>query len=329
MQQMSREERARALISAMSVGWNHNHPPSAAWQQQVRQQQMQQQSEDEPSPPSRTTTEQENKQGGKAFAVRSQQQQQQEGKLTGKINNYKGSSSSSSRVEQAELLPSSRRRATTESQTNNNSKTTTTKAAAASVPPVIRFLQDHIPKDPTELRGTQLFQSTYQLLEWQRDRYVAGQEYADWRRKERQKNNEQQPRQQNPNSSSNNNNNNKSAGSNDLPYESTALGHQQFKRLAADFVPSTTVRSALLPIVVDLPQYPALYRPTRDATVDLILGQQHVFDQVVQRNLLWYLDDEQNRMSIKSSTQGYIATTYRDDSDRQQETTPPQPPRDE
>jgi len=42
-----------------------------------------------------------------------------------------------------------------------------------------------IPEDPAELRETALYRNAYRLIQWQRDNYLVGPDYADWRKKER------------------------------------------------------------------------------------------------------------------------------------------------
>jgi hypothetical protein len=81
--------------------------------------------------------------------------------------------------------------------------------------------------------------------------------------------------------------------------------------LLAWFIPTDTVRQALLPIVVDLPDK-VLFPIARDATVSLIASQQANLDSIIKTSLISLLKNEQNREAIKNSTQGYISTTYRD-----------------
>jgi hypothetical protein len=163
----------------------------------------------------------------------------------------------------------------------------TSKAAEAG--PAFK-IDDYIPQDRAELRETKLFKSTYEVLQWQRDNYLVGFEYANWMKKHRIKYPDRVM---------------------DVPYDKTAFGHQQIAGLLAWFIPTDTVRQALLPIVVDLPDK-VLFPIARDATVSLIASQQANLDSIIKTSLISLLKNEQNREAIKNSTQGYISTTYRD-----------------
>ena len=156
-----------------------------------------------------------------------------------------------------------------------------------------------IPADPHELRKTSLYKNTYKLIQWQRDNYLVGSEYAEWRRRERLRGGggetEPPPRDV-------------SSYQGEIIFDADALGHKQVGRLAADFVPSDTVRKALLPIVVTLPMS-ALYGPSQAALVRLILGQQDTLDHLLKYQLMQFLGNPRNRAAIKNSTKGYISTT--------------------
>lgn len=152
-------------------------------------------------------------------------------------------------------------------------------------------IDEYIPQDRAELRETKLYQSTLGILQWQRDNYLVGNEYANWIQKHRPKNPDRVI---------------------EVPHDKTALGHGQIASLLAGFIPTDTVRSALLPIVVDL-HATLFYGVTKDATVPLIASQQANMDAIVKSSLIALLKDEQYRAAIKNSTQGYIAAkTYRD-----------------
>lgn len=167
---------------------------------------------------------------------------------------------------------------------------TETSKPAAEAAPAFR-IDDYIPQDRAELRETKLFKSTYEIIQWQRDNYLVGSEYANWIKRHRIKHPDRVM---------------------DVPYDKTALGHQQIAGLLAWFIPTDTVRQALLPIVVDLPDK-VLFPIARDATVSLIASQQANLDSIIKTSLISLLNNEDNREAIKNSTQGYIAaTTYRD-----------------
>jgi hypothetical protein len=183
---------------------------------------------------------------------------------------------------------------------NASSEETTTRskdeANSNSVPFSIPW-DTFIPTDADALRSTSLFRSTYKTLQWQRDNYLVGTEYAHWRRQYRDT---QPPDVQLP-------------PDDDLPRDRSAMmGVQQLVPILADFIPSPTVRSMAVPLVTATLQYPygALYPLARDGLVQLALGQQSVLDQVMKDQLLWVLQDPSVRHHIKSSTQGYIITRY-------------------
>lgn len=177
------------------------------------------------------------------------------------------------------------------------------KAFTAKVTSALR-IHEHIPADPAALQEKPIFQSTYKLLQWQRDNYLVGKDYADWRKAERQQEAKLGTTIVRD-----------STG--EIAIDPTALGHQQIAKLASDFIPSETVRMAALPLVVGLPQKEnggggggALYQPTRTALVNLIDGQQDNVNCILKNQILTYLQNPQNRLAIKNSTQGFIATQY-------------------
>jgi len=161
--------------------------------------------------------------------------------------------------------------------------------------PIAARIADYIPKDPTALRQSSFYKTTYRSIQWQRDNYLVGREYANWRKAERKK----RPDDETTNDL-------------EIPYDASALSHEQIARLASNFIPSDTVRNAALPLVVDLPKNVAIYRMTKNAMVDLILSQQPNLDTVLKNQLVMFLTNPQNRINIKNSTQGYIETKYRD-----------------
>lgn len=158
-------------------------------------------------------------------------------------------------------------------------------------------IDDHIPTDSNMIRETKLFQSAFKAIQWQRDNYLVGMEYANWRKTEREKERERSHpipaiRQRNIRVP-------------DLPYDPTALGHIQFSKLAIDFLPSETMYKAVLPLVVGLPMGP-IFPMAHSAVLSLIPLQQTRLDRVVKNSILTYLDNPANRVAIKNTTQGFI-----------------------
>jgi len=160
---------------------------------------------------------------------------------------------------------------------------------------VLNQIDEQIPHDPIALRQKTIYKSALQMLQWQRDNYLVGTEYADWRRNDRRR--EQQHQQ--------------GIGvaavpeTYEIPWDPTALSHPQLTKLASDFVPTPTVVKALTPIIAGLPTG-ALYDPVRNSTLAIIEGQQNNLEGVMKTNLLRFLDNPQNRAAIKNSTQGML-----------------------
>lgn len=151
---------------------------------------------------------------------------------------------------------------------------------------VLDQIDRQIPKDPTTLRETPLFRAALHAVQWQRDNYLAGQEYADWRKRDKDRG------RINPSSYR-------------IPYDSNALVHPQLRPILADFIPSETVSRALAPIVADLPSG-IMYDTISDSTIDIIRSQRYNLNVTVKSQLLTFLRDPSIRNKIKSSTQGLI-----------------------
>lgn len=160
---------------------------------------------------------------------------------------------------------------------------------------VLNQIDEQIPHDPIALREKTLYKGAKKLLQWQRDNYLGGKEYADWRRNDRRREQQQQ----------------QAVGvasvpeSFEIPFDPTALSHPQVAKLASDFIPTPTVVKALTPIVASLPTG-ALYDPVRDSTLAIIEGQQDNLEGVIKTSLLGFLDNPQNRAATKNSTQGML-----------------------
>ncbi|GAX10217.1 hypothetical protein FisN_3Lh414 [Fistulifera solaris] len=153
-------------------------------------------------------------------------------------------------------------------------------------------IDDHIPTEPNMIRKTKLFQSAYKAIQWQRDNYLAGTEYANWRKSEREKERERPIWHRNILVA-------------DIPYDPTALGHVQFSKLAVDFLPSEAMQNAILPLIVGLPMGP-IFPLALSSVLSLIPSQQTRLDHVVKSSILTYLDNPANRVAIKNTTQGFI-----------------------
>lgn len=171
------------------------------------------------------------------------------------------------------------------------------KAADSQQSAIAAQVDRFIPKDAAELKKADWYKETYKMIQWQRDNYLVGTEYANWRKKERLR---QSDRLRDIRSFQH-----------EIVFDETALGHQQVGRLASQYVPSDTLRNALLPLVVGLPAG-VLYQPTKHALINLISGQQENLDGILKSQISQFLSNPDNRLAIKSTTQGYISTAYQD-----------------
>jgi hypothetical protein len=182
---------------------------------------------------------------------------------------------------------------------------TDTRSAGSMLP-----IDDYLPPDPTALRQTAVYQTLYQAIQFQRDQYLVGTDYATWQQRERE------GHEQNNKADDDDGRRRVMTSTDPLPHDRTALGHVQLAPLAASFIPSDTVRMAALPLVVALPTPTMLYPALVAVTCDLILAQQGLLDQVVRTTLLGALREPSYRMAMKKSTYGYLAATqepYRDE----------------
>jgi hypothetical protein len=165
---------------------------------------------------------------------------------------------------------------------------------------ILDYVDQHlIPRDPPVLRQTTLYQNSLRQLEYQRDQYMVGHEYAEWRRKEKQK-----LQHQTTTATTTRSRIRKRTSHSDIPYDATALGHQHLAPLAAQFIPTERVQTALAPILASVPNL--VYVPTRNATVNIILGQFHNLSNLMKMQVLTFLDNPKNRSAMKASTQGMI-----------------------
>ncbi|EEC51485.1 predicted protein [Phaeodactylum tricornutum CCAP 1055/1] len=203
-------------------------------------------------------------------------------------------------------------------------ETTETKAP---VPPIATRIaariDDFIPNDPRSIQETQLYRSAYKLIQWQRDNYLVGTEYADWRKQDRQR--AAQHHHETLSSSTRNlvtratkslnprtfwNRTPSSSvfstkAADQLVYDPTAASHGQMASLASSFIPSDTVVKAVAPLVAALPTG-FLYPTIHQATVGLIVSQQLTVDRATKTAILGVLQNPANRIKIKTSTSGAI-----------------------
>lgn len=219
-----------------------------------------------------------------------QQQQQQKQKDHDAAATAKQSSTSAAQHSQE--------KATKPSMTNISPSITPPVPPPSTVP-----IDDYIPYTHKEIRETPVFRQLYRLIQFQRDQYLVGTEYATWQQNERQRCEQAAALgvaaeliiQTDP--------------SDQLPHDPTAYGHQQLPPLAANFIPSDTVRLATIPLVTPLAT-DTLYPMLRQACNDIIAGQQENLNAIVKSSLLDFLQNPSNRLAIKKSTHGFIDTKY-------------------
>lgn len=143
---------------------------------------------------------------------------------------------------------------------------------------------DRLPADSASARNLPFYDSTLGAIKFQRDSYLAGPAYAD--RRERQKSRRFPPPRFSPR----------------MPHDATALGHIQLVNVGAWFLPSETVRTALLPVVIALPSG-ALNEPIVNTVSNAIPLAQPPLDRAVKNAILAVIDDPNMRQVIKNRTQ--------------------------
>ena len=183
---------------------------------------------------------------------------------------------------------------------NNGIKIETTAVNDHTIEGVLDQIEKLIPHDPIALRQSTLYTSTLQLLQWQRDNYLVGDEYADWRKNDRRRQQKQHSYFQ-PTSAANYN----------IPYNPVTISHHQISSLASSFIPTAVVQNLLTPIVTGLfvKGTGVLFDPIKQSAIDLILDQQQLLEETIKYQLVLLLDNPSNRDAIKDSTQGIIIQT--------------------
>jgi hypothetical protein len=184
-----------------------------------------------------------------------------------------------------------------------------------------------IPTDRDALRHSSIFLAALPALQWQRDSYLVGSEYADWRQRQRPVDDKEHRPPPPPSPIAADSDGGGGGGvllalqrrrrqrqaeeerrRTMIPYDPTALVHGQLRPLLVDFLPSETVVQALTPIVAALPlQKTFLYDPIAQSTIDLIRSQRPNLDWVVKDQLLRnVLTDPVVRHQMKASMQGLM-----------------------
>lgn len=160
------------------------------------------------------------------------------------------------------------------------------RAAKKAEKPVQQFCEN-LPSDAQAIRNLPFYESTYQAIQWQRDNYLVGKDHADRRRFDRSLSIDPPIHR--------------------MPFDATTLGSSQIVGLGTWFIPSTTVKNALLPIVVSLPSG-ALKEPIVNATVNAIPLAQPTVDAAVKYSMLNFIKNPDWREVIKNRTNRYIGS---------------------
>ena len=162
--------------------------------------------------------------------------------------------------------------------------------------PIIQQLLDEtLPSDPVSVR-TQLpfYDSAVDALKYQRDNYLLGTKYANKKQLQRERQQLFPPALR------------FSVGSPRMPHDATALGlglaYAQIVNLGTWFVPSETINSALLPIVLSLPSG-ALNDTITSTVSNAIPLAQPPLDVAMKDAVMGVINDPQIRQMIKSRTQ--------------------------
>lgn len=159
---------------------------------------------------------------------------------------------------------------------------------------VAEQVRNLIPEDRQKLRQTSLYKEAYKGIQWQRDNYLVGREYANWRIKERYRLDHGTRSIQ--------------SYVDEIQFDEAAMAHPQLARLAAAFIPSDAVKTALLPLIVPVVGN-HLYPLAQQGLVHLIESQRDNLNHLLKGQILQFLSNPENRLSIKNSTRGYISTS--------------------
>ena len=147
---------------------------------------------------------------------------------------------------------------------------------------------EQLPSTPQEVRALPFYESALSALQYQRDNYLVGTGYANRRQRLRSRGIINYPLYR-------------------LPYDSTALGNVQITSLGAWFIPSQTIKDALLPIVVSLPSG-VLKDTITDAVANSIPLAQPQLDRAVKNSVLSFMNNPDMRALIKSRAGGYMSS---------------------
>jgi hypothetical protein len=151
--------------------------------------------------------------------------------------------------------------------------------------PIEKALEEHLPNDSTGVRNLPFYQATLEALRYQRDNYLVGANYAKRSEQQRQGRLFPSPRLF-PR----------------MPRDATALGYIQLTQLGSWFVPSPTIKEALIPIVIALPSG-ALRETITTSVANAIPLAQPSLDRAVKNAILNFIDSPNMRQLVKNRTE--------------------------
>lgn len=198
---------------------------------------------------------------------------------------------------------------------------------------IFKALEKEIPTDPQHLRQSRLFQSTKKLVEFQRDQFLVGQDYAQMASGQRYKVRSENPKSPPTNSSSSSSSAQPPAASSSsssswkalrqmtnlhpgeipfpppqLPFDPNCMGHSFMANvISKQLLPLPSLRQAALPLVCKVPGW--IYHPTQTALVNIIVRQESNLDRILKQQLLTFLGNPKNRTNIKASTQSILLSS--------------------
>ena len=202
--------------------------------------------------------------------------------------------------------------------------------------PIQNALDDHLPSDKESVRNLPFYNTTIDSIKYQRDNYLVGTNYATRKEKERQLEKEQ--------SSSTTNRTTRrftpptvasvvtarlgvggirgglSSSQVRMPRDATALGYIQIVNLSSWFIPSSTIKESLLPIVVSLPSGPLKETITNTVCNAIPLAQPSL-DRAVKNAVLDFIDSPQMRQMVKNRTEKILKVNDSNDKGNNETTT--------
>mmetsp|Transcript_17545 Transcript_17545/g.17692 ORF Transcript_17545/g.17692 Transcript_17545/m.17692 type:complete len:256 (+) Transcript_17545:322-1089(+) len=173
-------------------------------------------------------------------------------------------------------------------------------------PIIQQTLEKYLPHAKESIRSDlPFYDSTLEILKYQRDNYLIGTKYAERKQQHRQG---QFPY------------NRFGIGSPRMPNNATAFAYIELVKLGSWFIPSTTIKDALLPIVLSLPSG-ALNDTITSTVSNTIALAQPSLDITMKNAILGVFDDPQIRQLIKSRTQKILRVNDDNNNDNNNDNT--------